>query len=221
MNPTIGLGLLASEARERGEAAPRRNPNLQGPSPREQGLEILRDMRERGVRFTSGLDMGMAYADFNRAPAEAWAFVAGGWAVGVAGAADHDLRHRRRHRSGRPGRPHPDWPRRRSRGIRRRSGRQHPRPRPADLRPPTRQRHRRLSAESSVPASEPRPARRSFPPHSATLPSPSVLPPSFLVIPRHSCGGRNHEAPNFVCNSTLNRPSVTPLGTSERRLRTG
>ncbi len=75
VNPTIGLGLLASEARERGDQAPRRNPNLQGPSPREQGLEILRDMRERGVRFTSGLDMGMAYADFNRAPAEAWAFV--------------------------------------------------------------------------------------------------------------------------------------------------
>lgn len=75
VNPTIGLGLLASEARERGAAAPRRNPNLQGPSPREQGLEILRDMRDRGVRFTSGLDMGMAYADFNRAPAEAWAFV--------------------------------------------------------------------------------------------------------------------------------------------------
>ena len=77
VNPTIGLGLLASEARERGDAAPRRNPNLQGPSPRQQGLEILRDMRERGVRFTSGLDMGMAYADFNRAPAEAWAFVQG------------------------------------------------------------------------------------------------------------------------------------------------
>ena len=75
VNPTIGLGLLASEARERGDAAPRRNPNLQGPSPREQGLEILRDMRDRGARFTSGLDMGMAYADFNRAPAEAWAFV--------------------------------------------------------------------------------------------------------------------------------------------------
>ena len=75
MNPTIGLGLLASEARERGDAAPRRNPNLRGSSPREQGLEILRDMRDRGVRFTSGLDMGMAYADFNRAPAEAWAFV--------------------------------------------------------------------------------------------------------------------------------------------------
>ena len=75
VNPTIGLGLLAAEARERGEAAPRRNPNLQGPSPREQGLEILRDMHNRGARFTSGLDMGMAYADFHRAPAEAWAFV--------------------------------------------------------------------------------------------------------------------------------------------------
>ena len=75
VNPTIGLGLLAAEARSRGDAAPRRNPNLRGPSPREQGLEILRDMRERGVRFSSGLDMGMAYADFNRAPAEAWAFV--------------------------------------------------------------------------------------------------------------------------------------------------
>ena len=32
-------------------------------------------MHARGARFTSGLDMGMAYADFNRAPAEAWAFV--------------------------------------------------------------------------------------------------------------------------------------------------
>ena len=75
VNPTIGLGLLASEARQRGDAAPRRNPNLRGPSPREQGLEIVRDMHNRGVRFTSGLDMGMAYADFNRATAEAWAFV--------------------------------------------------------------------------------------------------------------------------------------------------
>ena len=75
VNPTIGLGLLASEARQRGEAAPRRNPNLRGPSPREEGLAIVRDMRDRGVRFTSGLDMGMAYADFNRATAEAWAFV--------------------------------------------------------------------------------------------------------------------------------------------------
>ena len=49
---------------------------MRGAAPsREQGLEILRDMHSRGVRFTSGLDMGMAYADFDRATAEAWAFV--------------------------------------------------------------------------------------------------------------------------------------------------
>ena len=109
VNPTIGLGLLASEARERGDAAPRRNPNLQGPSPREQGLEILRDMRDRGVRFTSGLDMGMAYADFNRAPAESLGLRAGGWAVGVAGAADHDLRDGGRDWRGWSGWSDPDW----------------------------------------------------------------------------------------------------------------
>ena len=76
VNPTIGLGLLASEARERGDAPPRRNPSMRSSGPtREQRMEIVRDMHARGVRFTSGLDMGMAYADFNRAPAEAWAFV--------------------------------------------------------------------------------------------------------------------------------------------------
>ena len=76
VNPTIGLGLLAAEARARGDAPSRRNPAMRGNAPpREQGLEIIRDMHARGVRFTSGLDMGMAYADFNRAPAEAWAFV--------------------------------------------------------------------------------------------------------------------------------------------------
>ena len=76
VNPTIGLGLLAAEARAHGDAPPRRNPAMRGNAPpREQGLEIIRDMHARGVRFTSGLDMGMAYADFNRAPAEAWAFV--------------------------------------------------------------------------------------------------------------------------------------------------
>ena len=76
VNSTIGLGLVASEARARGDAAPRRNPSMRRAAPsREQGLEILRDMHSRGVRFTSGLDMGMAYADFDRATAEAWAFV--------------------------------------------------------------------------------------------------------------------------------------------------
>lgn len=76
VNPTIGLGLLAAEARTRGDAPPRRNPSMRGNAPtREQRLEVFRDMHARGVRFTSGLDMGMAYADFDRAPAEAWAFV--------------------------------------------------------------------------------------------------------------------------------------------------
>ncbi len=76
VNPTIGLGLVADEARARGGAPPRRNPAMRGGGPtRGQGLEIVRDMHSRGVRFTSGLDMGMAYADFDRAPAEAWAFV--------------------------------------------------------------------------------------------------------------------------------------------------
>ena len=76
VNPTIGLGLLAAEARSRGDAPPRRNPSMRGNAPtREQRLEVFRDMHARGVRFTSGLDMGMAYADFDRAPAEAWAFV--------------------------------------------------------------------------------------------------------------------------------------------------
>jgi len=76
VNPTIGLGLVAVEARARGEAPPRRNPAMRGGGPtREQGLEIVRDMHSRGVRFTSGLDMGMAYADFDRAAVEAWAFV--------------------------------------------------------------------------------------------------------------------------------------------------
>lgn len=76
VNPTIGLGLVAAEARARGDAPPRRNPSMRGGAPpREAGLEILRDMHARGVRFTSGLDMGMAYADFDRAAAEAWAFV--------------------------------------------------------------------------------------------------------------------------------------------------
>ena len=76
VNPTIGLGLVAAEARARGDASPRRNPSMRGKAPtREQRLEIMRDMYARGARFTSGLDMGMAYADFDRATAEAWAFV--------------------------------------------------------------------------------------------------------------------------------------------------
>ena len=32
-------------------------------------------MRSRGVRFTNGLDMGMAYADFDKSAATSWAAV--------------------------------------------------------------------------------------------------------------------------------------------------
>ena len=75
VNPTIGMGLLAAEAREQGAEAPRRNPNmLRSAATREGILEIFGDMRAKGVRFTGGLDMGMAYADFDKAHAEAWSF---------------------------------------------------------------------------------------------------------------------------------------------------
>jgi len=38
-------------------------------------METARDMRRRGVRFTTGLDMGMAHAPFDRSAANARAFV--------------------------------------------------------------------------------------------------------------------------------------------------
>ncbi len=36
---------------------------------------VLRDMRERGVRFVTGLDMGMAHGEFDKSAANAWSFV--------------------------------------------------------------------------------------------------------------------------------------------------
>mgnify|MGYP005653913185 FL=1 len=36
---------------------------------------MLRDMRERGVRFVTGLDMGMAHGEFDMSAANAWSFV--------------------------------------------------------------------------------------------------------------------------------------------------
>jgi imidazolonepropionase-like amidohydrolase len=36
---------------------------------------VLRDMRERGVRFVTGLDMGMAHGEFDMSAANAWSFV--------------------------------------------------------------------------------------------------------------------------------------------------
>ena len=75
VNPTIGMGLLAAEARGQGAEPPRRNPNMtRSAATREGILEIFQDMRAKGARFSSGLDMGMAYADFDKAAAEAWSF---------------------------------------------------------------------------------------------------------------------------------------------------
>ena len=36
---------------------------------------VLRDMRARGVRFVTGLDMGMAHGEFDMSAANAWSFV--------------------------------------------------------------------------------------------------------------------------------------------------
>jgi imidazolonepropionase-like amidohydrolase len=41
----------------------------------EEHVEVTRDMRARGVRFITGLDMGMAHARFDASSANARAFV--------------------------------------------------------------------------------------------------------------------------------------------------
>ena len=43
--------------------------------PEEEHGVVLRDMRERGVRFVTGLDMGMAHGEFDMSAANAWSFV--------------------------------------------------------------------------------------------------------------------------------------------------
>jgi imidazolonepropionase-like amidohydrolase len=76
VDPTYGHHLLGQEARERG--APQRVLHwsvARNPVTEEEHLASTRDMRERGVRFTTGLDMGMAYADFDKSSANARVFV--------------------------------------------------------------------------------------------------------------------------------------------------
>lgn len=76
VDPTIGLSILGEEARAAG--APQRRLHwgvaAARPSP-EQTIEVLRDMRDRGVRYTTGLDMGMAHADYDKSAYNAIAFV--------------------------------------------------------------------------------------------------------------------------------------------------
>ncbi len=76
VDPTYGHHLLGREARARG--APERELHwsvARNPVTEEEHLECTRDMRERGVRFTTGLDMGMPYADFDKSSANARVFV--------------------------------------------------------------------------------------------------------------------------------------------------
>jgi imidazolonepropionase-like amidohydrolase len=73
---TWGLHLLGSEAAAAG--APPRVPHWSvaaTPVSEEEHLDTARDMRARGVRFCTGLDMGMAHARFDASAANARAFV--------------------------------------------------------------------------------------------------------------------------------------------------
>jgi imidazolonepropionase-like amidohydrolase len=74
---TVGLHLLGREAITAG--APPRTPHwavTATPVSEEEHLETARDMRARGVRLATGLDMGMTYARFDASSANARAFVA-------------------------------------------------------------------------------------------------------------------------------------------------
>ena len=83
LDPTIGHHLLGREAKERGEIGPM-SPHwsvsykVVGES---EHVETLMKMHEAGVRFTTGLDMGMPYGTHDRSAANAWSFVETlGWA---------------------------------------------------------------------------------------------------------------------------------------------
>lgn len=77
VDPTIGHHLLGQEAKERGEEGPM-DPHWAVSFkvvPEADHLETLNNMHEAGVRFTTGLDMGMAYGTHDRSAANAWALV--------------------------------------------------------------------------------------------------------------------------------------------------
>jgi imidazolonepropionase-like amidohydrolase len=82
VDPTIGHHLLGVEAKQRGEVGPM-DPHWAVSFkvvPEEEHLDKLTKMHDAGVRFTTGLDMGMAYGTHDRSAANAWAFVESlGW----------------------------------------------------------------------------------------------------------------------------------------------
>jgi imidazolonepropionase-like amidohydrolase len=73
---TLGLHLLGQEAVAAG-APPRRPHWAVGTMPvsDEEHVATARDMRARGARFVTGLDMGMTHARFDASAANARAFV--------------------------------------------------------------------------------------------------------------------------------------------------
>jgi len=77
VDPTIGHHLLGVEAKQRGEVGPA-DPHWAVSYkvvPEGEHLDRLNDMTDAGVRFTTGLDMGMAYGTHDRSAANAWALV--------------------------------------------------------------------------------------------------------------------------------------------------
>jgi imidazolonepropionase-like amidohydrolase len=73
---TFGLHLLGHEALEAGAPPPKPHWSVSAaPVSMEEHVEVTRDMRARGVRFITGLDMGMAHARFDASSANARAFV--------------------------------------------------------------------------------------------------------------------------------------------------
>jgi len=73
---TWGLHILGQEAVEAGAAPLRPHWSVAAhPVSVEEHLDTARDMRARGVRFITGLDMGMAHARFDASSANARAFV--------------------------------------------------------------------------------------------------------------------------------------------------
>ena len=73
---TFGLHLLGHEAVEAGAPPPKPHWSVAAaPVSMDEHVEVTRDMRRRGVRFITGLDMGMAHARFDASSANARAFV--------------------------------------------------------------------------------------------------------------------------------------------------
>jgi imidazolonepropionase-like amidohydrolase len=73
---TFGLHLLVQEAVEAGAPPARPHWSVAAtPVSTEEHIAVARDMRARGVRFITGLDMGMTHARFDASAASARAFV--------------------------------------------------------------------------------------------------------------------------------------------------